>query len=146
MIILEEDNKMLHQIIKLRLLIIFLLVIVLVSCNTRYDKQFYGTYENMDTNRFVYSKFTFYENNNYAFHYSTCFDHHQDSGKFILANSIILLHSFNLPLSDTNVQMERNSNKIEFLYQPGKVLGIRHIKPLNKPSYSDTILIGQKKI
>ena len=132
--------------IGLRLLIIYFLAIILTSCNSRYDKQFYGTYENVDSTRFVWSGITFYENNNYAFYSSTCFDFVRDSGNFILTNNTISFHSFNLPLVDTNVSPIKSLSKVNFLYQSGKILYIRHVTPVIKPSYYDTILIGKKKI
>ena len=131
--------------IRLRLIIIYFPAIILTSCNGRYDKQFYGTYENNDTNRFVFFGISFYENNKYSFYSSTCFGHIQDSGNFILTNDTIFFHSFNLPLPDTSVRKVKNLNKINFRYQAGKILYIRHLKPLNKAFYFDTILIGEKK-
>jgi hypothetical protein len=126
------------------LLAAYFLMYILTSCTSHFDNTFYGKYENNDTVRFTFSAINFYKNNTYSFYNSTCFDHIQDSGKFILNNNKLSFQSFDLHQSDTAKQKVKNLNKINFLYQPGKILYIRYLKPLNKPSYFDTILIGQK--
>jgi hypothetical protein len=133
-------------IIRLYFIVLYFLVQILASCTNRSYKKFYGTYENNDTIRFAFSVIKFYENNNYSFYSSTCFDHTQDSGKFTLNNDTLSFQSFNLYLSDSAEQKIKNLNKINFLRQSDKIIYIRYVKPLNKPSYFDTILIGQKKI
>jgi hypothetical protein len=130
----------------LRLLTTCFLILLLISCNSNYDKQFYGTYENLDTNRITFSRISFYESNKYSFYSSTCFDKTQDSGKFTLINDTVSFHSFDLPLVDTNIRSAKSLSKIKFLYRPGKILYIRQLTPLNRPSFFDTILIGKKKI
>ena len=129
-----------------RLSLIYFLIVFMSSCNHRYDKQFYGTYENIDTNRFVFSGVTFYENNTYSFYYSTCFDGTRDSGSFSLTNNVISFRSFNLPLLDTNVHHGKNLDKEKFLYEFGKILYVRRLAPPLKPAYFDTLLIGKKKL
>jgi len=123
----------------------FLCVIILSACNEKYDKQFYGEYENNDTNRIVFSSIIFYENNNYSYYSSTCFGHVQDTGHFILADNAISFHSFNSAPNDKNMDTGKSLNKINFLYKSGNILYVRKISPFNKPSYFDTVLIGRKK-
>jgi hypothetical protein len=130
----------------LSVLTIYFLILLLPSCNSSYHKQFYGTYENLDSNRITRSRISFYENNNYSFYSSTCFAQTRDSGSFTLTNDTLTFHSFELPLLDTNVRSVKGLSSVKFLYQPGKILYIRQLKPLNRPSFFDTILIGQKKI
>jgi len=132
--------------IKRQVPIIYFFVLFLTSCNNKYDKQFYGWYENNDSSKNIFSSISFYENNTYSFYRSTCFHGMCDSGNFSLTNNTISFQSFNLPLCDTNVRTNKNLNKENFRYQSGKIFYIRHLSPPNKPSYYDTILIGQKKI
>ncbi len=123
----------------------FLFVIILSACNDKYDKQFYGEYENNDTNRIVFSSIIFYEKNNYSYYSSTCFGHVQDTGHFVLADNAITFHSFNSLSNEKNSDTGKSLNKINFLYQSGSILHVRKISPFNKPSYFDTVLIGKKK-
>jgi len=127
------------------LFILFFFSFILTSCNNRYDKLFYGTYENDDTSRFVTSRITFYQNNHYSYYSSTCFDKNRDSGSFTLINNTLSFHSFSLPLLDTNIYNARNLNTENFQYNSGRILFIRNLSSLNRSPYSDTILIGQKK-
>lgn len=116
------------------------------SCNTKYEKQFYGTYENIDTSRITFSMIHFYENNKYSFYSSTCFAKTKDSGIFSLTNNKISFRSFELPLLDSSLYQHKSLSKENFLYESGKILYIRHLSPPNKSSYLDTILIGKKTI
>jgi hypothetical protein len=122
----------------------YFFICTLTSCTNRFDKEIYGKYENNDTVRFVFSEINLYENNSYSFYNSTCFNHVRDSGKFILSNGRLSFQSFGINLDSTN-QGVKNLNEINFLYQSDKVLYVRQIKPFNKPSYFDTVLIGKKK-
>jgi hypothetical protein len=131
---------------RLCFIVLYFLVHILISCTNRVDKKIYGKYENKDSIRFTFSVINFYENNNYSFFSSTCFDHLRDSGKFILNKDKLSFQSFDLHLSDSAGQKVKNLNKINLLYKSDKILYIRYVKPSDKPSYFDTILIGQKKI
>ncbi len=131
---------------KLCTIAIYFIVHSLVSCSNKYDKKIYGKYVNDDTIRVAFSEINLYENNMYSFYSSTCFYNTKDSGKFTIDNNKLSFQSFGLHLSDSTVQKIQNLDTINFLYQSDKILYIRNIRPLNKPSYLDTILIGQKKI
>ena len=130
---------------KLILTVFILYVIILNACNSRYDKQFYGEYENNDTNRIVFSNIKFYEDNNYSYYSSTCFGHIQDTGHFILADNSITFKSFNSPTNDKSMDTNKSLNNINFLYHAGNILYVRKIFPFNRHSYLDTVLIGRKK-
>ena len=101
--------------INLHLLVIYLLILLLSSCKGGHNKQFYGTYEYVDSNNFAFSKITFYENNQYSFYRSNCFFQGNDSGNFSLTNGTISFHSFDLPLLDTNDRADKNLNKVNFM-------------------------------
>ena len=131
--------------IRQQLLILFFLSFILTSCNNRKDKQLYGTYENDDTSRLVFSRITFYENNNYSYYSSTCFGKNRDSGNFTFTDNTLSFHSFNLPLLDKNIYNGKNLNTEKFQYDLGRILYIRNLSPPNRSSHFDTILIGQKK-
>jgi|GEM_PF-6989154 len=128
-----------------RSLVICFAVFCLISCK-KYGKEFYGTYENLDTNWNSFSTITFYENNRYAFYRSTGFAQTSDSGSFTLVEDIISFHSLDLPLPGSTDSSVKSLNNINFRYQAGKVLYIRQLNPVVRPPYFDTILVGLKKI
>jgi hypothetical protein len=141
---MKHCNSTLYS-LRLQLLIIVILVVTLVSCNGKYNKEFWGTYENNDTNRHIFSRISFYDDSTYSFYSSSCFDITRDSGNFIFANDTISFQSCGLPLSDTGRHKIRSLDKVSFLHKLNKILYVRQLTAQNKSSYFDTVLIGQKK-
>ena len=129
--------------IKIGSLLIYFLA--LGSCQGKYDRRFYGTYEKWDSTHTVFTQIKFHKNDRYSFYARSCFDVNSDSGKFILCNDTISFQSFNLPLLGNRTDSNRSLTKFKFLLRSNEILYIEHEKPLHMPEFIDTILVGKKK-